>query len=105
MVKYLLDFILKMASSPMLRLLRTEPPTTDVEICCRFEDIATEGHAAVRSRMRCCSVHLAVWGVAHTPFLFSSFFFLFNCHPLAPVVLAPTRIQTHRLPKLLVLCK
>lgn len=33
--------------SPMLKLLRTEPPTTDVEICCRFEDIATEGHAAV----------------------------------------------------------
>ena len=25
--------------------LKLEPPTNDVEICCRFEDIATEGHA------------------------------------------------------------
>jgi hypothetical protein len=35
------------AQSSMLRLLKAEPPTTDVEICCRFEDIATEGHASV----------------------------------------------------------
>eukprot|EP00039_Didymoeca_costata_P020271 m.340695 g.340695 ORF g.340695 m.340695 type:complete len:216 (+) comp19462_c0_seq1:199-846(+) len=29
----------------ILQLLKREPPTTDVEICCRFEDVATEGHA------------------------------------------------------------
>ena len=34
-------------STGMLELLRREPPTTDVEICCRFEDVATEGHAHV----------------------------------------------------------
>eukprot|EP00035_Acanthoeca_spectabilis_P004509 m.104490 g.104490 ORF g.104490 m.104490 type:complete len:409 (+) comp12610_c0_seq1:50-1276(+) len=30
---------------PLLEQLRLEPPTNDVEICCRFEDIAVEGHA------------------------------------------------------------
>ena len=29
-----------------LESLRLEPPTNDVEICCRFEDIATEGEAS-----------------------------------------------------------
>ena len=33
------------APTPMVQQLRSEPPTNDVEICCRFEDIATEGHA------------------------------------------------------------
>ena len=32
-------------SLPLITQLKTEPPTNDVEICCRFEDIATEGHA------------------------------------------------------------
>lgn len=30
--------------SSLASSLKTEPPTNDVEICCRFEDIATEGH-------------------------------------------------------------